>query len=272
MTICAAIQMVSDPEIDRNLEQAEKLIAEAQRAGARLVCLPENFAIMGLHELDKVKIREIDGQGPIQDFLAATAAKYSLWIVAGTVPLVADAADKVRASCLVYNDLGERVGRYDKIHLFDVQLPDSDESYRESASIEPGSQPLVLATPFGRLGIAVCYDLRFPEFCRLLSEQELDILVTPSAFTRDTGAAHWEVLLRARAVENLCYVIAPNQGGLHQNGRQTYGHSMVIDPWGAVLDCYETGSGFAAAEVSLERLNTVRLAFPVLGHRHFFCT
>ncbi len=270
MTKCAAIQMASSPTISVNLQEAEKLIAEAAKAGAKLVALPENFALMGNHETDKLKAKEVDGSGPIQDFLATVAKKYAVWVVGGTIPMATDDSNKVRATCLIYNDQGERVGRYDKVHLFDVNVPGTQEVYRESDSIEPGTEPLVFDTPFGRLGVAVCYDLRFPEFFRKMSVQGVDILVVPSAFTAETGAAHWEVLLRARAVENLCYVIAPNQGGLHINGRKTFGHSMIIDPWGIVLDCYKTGSGYVLAEIDPERLEKVRGAFPVLNHRCFF--
>jgi nitrilase len=271
MSICAAIQMASSPYVDSNLMEAEKLIAEAAKLGAKLIALPENFAIMGEHELDKVKVKEKDGQGVIQDFLSNIAKKYGVWIVGGTIPLAADHENKVRAACLVYNDQGERVARYDKVHLFDVSVPDTDEEYRESDSIEKGDEPLVIDTPFGRLGIAVCYDLRFPEFFRKMSKQGVDIIVVPSAFTEQTGAAHWEVLLRARAIENLCYVIAPNQGGFHLNGRKTFGHSMIIEPWGTVLDCYKTGAGFSSATIELEKLEKIRSSFPVLDHRCFHC-
>lgn len=271
MTICSAIQMASSPNISSNLLQAEKLIGEAAKAGAKLIALPENFAIMGTNEFDKVKVREQDGDGQIQDFLSSVAKKYSVWIVGGTIPLAAKDDNKVRAACLVYNDQGIRMARYDKVHLFDVSVPGTDEVYRESDSIEPGEMPLVIDTPFGKLGVAVCYDLRFPEFFRAMARDGLDILVVPAAFTAETGAAHWEVLLRARAIENLCYVIAPNQGGFHLNGRKTYGHSMIIDPWGALLDCYKTGSGFVSADIDLERLEKTRQSFPVLEHRRFFC-
>lgn len=271
MSVCAAIQMASSPNVGSNLLEAGKLIAEVAKEGAKLIALPENFALMGVDELDKVKIRESDGSGIIQNFLAETAKKHSVWLVGGTVPLVADHKDKVRAACLIYDDKGNRVARYDKVHLFDVSVPDSDEEYRESDSIENGNQPLVIDTPFGKLGIAVCYDLRFPEFFRKMLDQNVEILVVPSAFTAETGAAHWEVLLRARAIENLCYVIAPNQGGFHLNGRQTYGHSMVIDPWGVVLDCHKTGAGFVSVDVDREKLEKVRAAFPVIQHRRFFC-
>lgn len=266
MTRCAAIQMASSPEVTANLLVAEKLIAEAAKAGAKLIALPENFALMGNHELDKIKAREEDGSGPIQDFLATAAKKYQAWIIGGTLPIVGNDGRRVRAACLIYNDQGVRVARYDKIHLFDVNVPDSNEVYRESDSIEPGAEPVVINTPFGKLGVAVCYDLRFPELFRQMS---MDILVIPAAFTAETGAAHWEILLRARAVENLCYVIAPNQGGFHINGRKTFGHSMIIDPWGSVLDCYKTGAGFVVADIDGERLKKVRASFPVLQHRRF---
>lgn len=271
MTICAAIQMASGLQVEANLLEAEKQIADAAQAGAKLVALPENFAIMGMNEYDKVLVREIDGDGPIQEFLAATAKKYAVWIVGGTMPMAADADKKVRASCLTYNDQGERVARYDKVHLFDVSVPDSTEQYKESDSVEAGDSACVIDTPFGRIGLAVCYDLRFPEFFRPMAQKGLDIIVIPSAFTAKTGAAHWEVLLRARAIENLCYVIAPNQGGFHVNGRQTFGHSMIVDPWGVVLDCYKTGPGFVAAEVDKIRLEKMRSSFPVLEHRRYFC-
>lgn len=271
MNKCAAIQMASGPSVSSNLLEAEKLIAEAVKTGAKLVALPENFAMMGDKEIDKIRIKEVDGTGPIQKFLSSTAKKYGVWLIGGTIPIAGNDDNKVRAACVIYNDLGERAGRYDKIHLFDVNVPGTDEVYRESDSIERGDQAVVLETPFGKLGIAVCYDLRFPELFRKMAMQGMEILVIPSAFTAKTGSAHWEVLLRARAIENLCYVIAPNQGGFHLNGRKTYGYSMIIDPWGMVLDCYKTGAGFVAADIDLEKLTKVRSAFPVLNHRRFNC-
>ena len=271
MIKCAAIQMASGPSVSSNLLEAEKLIAEAAKTGAKLVALPENFAMMGDKEKDKLDIKEADGIGPIQHFLAQTAKKYGIWLIGGTIPLAGVAEHKVRAACLIYNDQGERVARYDKIHLFDVNVPGTDEVYRESDSIERGEQVLVLDSPFGKLGIAVCYDLRFPELFRKMVAQGMEVLVIPSAFTAKTGLAHWEVLLRARAIENLCYVIAPNQGGFHLNGRKTYGHSMIVGPWGVVQDCYKTGAGFVAAELDLDKLAKVRNAFPVLDHRRFNC-
>ena len=271
MTICAAIQMASGSQVNANLIEAEIQIAKAANAGAKLVALPENFAIMGMNEYDKVKVRESDGEGPIQEFLSSVAVKYGVWVVGGTMPMVANADNKVRASCLIYDDQGQRIARYDKVHLFDVAVPDSSEEYRESDSVEAGSDLCVVDTPFGRICVSVCYDLRFPEFFRPLASKPLDIIVIPAAFTAKTGAAHWEVLLRARAIENLCYVIAPNQGGFHVNGRQTYGHSMIVDPWGVVLDCYKTGPGFVCADIDKSRLEKTRTAFPALDHRRFFC-
>lgn len=269
MSDCAAIQMASSPNVNFNLLEADKLIAEAARANAKLVALPENFALMGENAADKLTHKEADGQGPIQNFLSETAKKYNVWIVAGTIPLAANAPDRIRAACLVYNDQGKRIARYDKVHLFDVNVPDTDEVYRESDTIEAGEGPVVIDTPFGKIGIAVCYDLRFPEMIRKMQQQGMQILVVPSAFTAQTGAAHWEVLLRARAIENLCYVIAPNQGGFHLNGRQTFGHSMIIDPWGTVLACQKTGGGFVSGTIDLEKLEKMRAAFPVLQHRRF---
>jgi nitrilase len=271
MSKCAAIQMASGPTVSSNLLEAEKLIAEAVKAGAKLVALPENFALVGNHETDKIKVKEVDGIGQIQDFLSATAKKHGVWIIGGTMPIATDDPNRVRAACLIYNELGERVARYDKVHLFDVSVPGTEDVYRESNSIGAGTQAVVIDSPFGRLGIAICYDLRFPEFFRNMMELGADVLIIPAAFTYETGAAHWEVLLRARAIENLCYVIAPNQGGVHANGRRTFGHSMIIDPWGVVLDCYKIGGGFACADLDPQRLQKVRKAFPVLTHQRFSC-
>ena len=270
MSKCAAIQMASSPSVSSNLLEAEKLISDAAQAGAKLIALPENFALMGDHELDKVKIKEPDGQGTIQDFLATVAKKYNTWIVGGTIPIAGHAHNKVRAACLIYDNQGQRVARYDKIHLFDVNVPGTNEVYRESDSIEPGEHIQVFDTPFGRLGIAVCYDLRFPEFFRKMNEMGAEVIIVPSAFTAETGAAHWELLVRARAIENLCYIIAPDQGGFHLNGRKTFGHSMIVDPWGGVLAMQKTGSGFVMADIDHDRLEKVRTAFPVLNHRRFY--
>ena len=255
----------------RIINWQDKLIGQAAAAGSKLVALPENFALMGDTGLEKIAEREADRVGPIQDFLAMVAKKYSVWVVAGSVPMEADADNKIRAACLVYNDTGERVARYDKIHLFDVDLPNVGEVYRESDTIEAGQDSVIIDTPFGRIGLIICYDLRFPELIRSMSRKGVDILIVPAAFTAETGAAHWEVLLRARAIENLLYVIAPNQGGFHVNGRKTFGHSMIVDPWGVVMDCYKTGGGFVSADIDLDRQKKLKASFPVLEHRRLFC-
>ena len=271
MSIAACIQMASGPNIGANLLEAERLIEEAVSQQARLVVLPENFALMGKTEQDKVKHREEAGNGPVQTFLAEQAARHGIWLVGGTVPLVANDDDKVRATCLVFNDKGEQAARYDKIHLFDVELVDSDEQYTESKTIEPGDEVVVIDSPFGRMGVAVCYDLRFPELFRQQLEAGMEILVLPSAFTAITGRAHWEVLVRARAIENLCYVIAPDQGGYHLNGRETYGHSMIVDPWGTVLNRLSRGPGVVCADIELGLLNSARRNFPSIEHRRLQC-
>jgi nitrilase len=263
--------MASSPNVGANLLEAERLIEEAVSQHARLVVLPENFALMGKSEHDKVDAREKPGSGTIQTFLAEQSARHGIWLVGGTVPMVADADDKVRAACLVYNDQGRQVARYDKIHLFDVALVDSGEQYTESDTIEPGSEIVVIDSPFGRMGISVCYDLRFPELYRKQLDQGLEILVVPSAFTAITGRAHWEVLVRARAIENLCYVIAPDQGGYHLNGRETYGHSMIVDPWGTVLNSLARGPGVVCADIELGRLQSARRNFPSIAHRRLQC-
>ncbi len=263
----AAIQMASGPNVGANLIEAGRLIADAVADGAGLVVLPENFAHMGNQEIDQVKIKERPGSGQIQDFLAEQAAKHGIWLVGGTLPLEAGAPDKVRAACLVYDEGGRQAGRYDKIHLFDVKLIDSDESYQESRAIEPGDQVSVVDSPFGKLGLAVCYDLRFPELFRQLVDAGAELFVVPAAFTAITGKAHWEVLVRARAIENFCYVIAAAQGGYHINGRETYGHSMIVDSWGRVLDCLPSGSGYVVANVEQELIANTRRNFPALQHR-----
>ncbi len=271
MSVVACIQMASSPNIGANLLEAERLIEEAVSQHARLVVLPENFALMGKSEHDKVEARETPGSGAIQSFLAEQSARHGVWLVGGTIPLVADADDKVRAACLVFDDQGKQVARYDKIHLFDVALVDSGEQYTESDTIEPGDEIVVIDSPFGRMGISVCYDLRFPELYRKQLDQGLEILVVPSAFTAITGRAHWEVLVRARAIENLCYVIAPDQGGYHLNGRETYGHSMIVDPWGTVLNSLSRGPGVVCADIELGRLQSARRNFPSIAHRRLQC-
>ena len=271
MTKVACIQMASGPNVAANLYEAEKLIYQAAKQGAKLVVLPENFAIMGLKETDKVAVREADGKGPMQEFLASQAKRHKVWLVGGTIPLVADDPGKIRAACMVFDDQGKRVARYDKIHLFDVQVVGSDERYTESETIEPGNELMVIDTPFGRLGLAICYDLRFPELFRAMLDQGMELMAVPSAFTAITGRAHWEALVRTRAIENLCYVFASAQGGYHLNGRETHGDAMIIDPWGTVLDRLPRGSGVVCAEVDVERVRSTRRNFPAVDHRRLQC-
>lgn len=268
MPIMAAVQMVSGPDVAGNLAATADLLAQAADRGARLAVLPENFALMGQREGDKLAVREVEGEGPIQAFLAEQAARHRLWLVGGTIPLRTDSDDnRVRAACLLYDDRGRQVARYDKVHLFDVQVVGSAERYAESATIEPGDRYLVADTPFGRLGLAVCYDLRFPEQFRAMVDRGMDILALPAAFTATTGQAHWETLLRARAIENQCYVIASAQGGRHANGRETHGDSLIIDPWGEILDRLPQGPGVVLAKFDRQRLESIRRQFPVLEHR-----
>ena len=259
----AAIQMASGPNVMGNLNEARRLIAKAAEQGARLVVLPEFFAIMGMAEQDKIAIREQPGQGPIQSFLSETARQHGIWLVGGSIPLVASAPGKVLNSCLVFDEQGEQVARYDKIHLFNLEL--GNERYDEARTIEPGNQVVVVDSPFGRIGLAVCYDLRFPELFRAM--HGVDIIVLPAAFTETTGKMHWEVLVRARAVENLAYVIAAAQGGYHVNGRETHGNSMIVDPWGRVLDRLPRGSGVVLAEVDPSYQASLRSSLPALSHR-----
>lgn len=277
MTKIAAIQMASGTNVSANLNEISRQILSAVKAGAKLVVLPENFAIMGFQDADQVKVAEDEGTGPIQDFLSEQAKKNKVWIVAGTVPLKlnsdnANYENKVYSACLVYNEKGEVVSRYDKIHLFDVHLEITSETYNESETIEAGSKAVVVETPFGKIGLAICFDLRFPELFRQLVLQGAEIIVLPSSFTAITGKAHWEVLLRARAIENLCYVVASAQGGYHVNGRQTHGDSMIIDPWGTILDHLPQGSGYIIADVDIENINNIRKNFPVLQNRKISCT
>jgi predicted amidohydrolase len=268
----AAVQMASGPNISANLMEAARLIAVAAKDhGAKLVVLPENFALVGLSEQDKVKIRETEGTGPIQDFLANQAARHGVWLVGGTIPLKANDPKKVRAACLLWDERGRRIAHYDKMHLFDVHIAQTGENYAESMTIEPGDRPVVVDTPFGKLGLAVCYDLRFPELFRAMLEQGMEVLAVPSAFTAVTGMAHWEILVRARAVENLSYVIAAAQGGYHANGRETYGDSMIVDPWGVVLDRLPRGSGVVSAALESARLKSIRRNFPTIQHRRLLC-
>lgn len=264
----AACQMVSTTRVDQNLAAAAALIDEAVAAGARLVALPEYFCLMGRRDADKVAMRERDGQGPIQDFLAAKAREHSIWLVGGTLPLEATEATRVLNSVLVYGPDGKRVARYDKIHLF--RFTKGDETYDEAQTIAPGTQvtSFVFAPAGGprlTVGLSVCYDVRFPELYRALPRP--DLILVPSAFTATTGEAHWELLLRARAVENLAYVLAPAQGGRHENGRATYGHSMLVDPWGAVLANRPEGPGVVLGDIDPQVIAACRASLPALEHR-----
>jgi deaminated glutathione amidase len=259
----AAIQVVSSHEVKKNLDVAGELIARAAGEGAKLVGLPEYFCLMGMKDGDKLAIAEDEGSGPIQEFLSRAAEKNGVWLVGGTAPLKTRVPDRVRNACLVYDDHGKRVARYDKIHLFGFQ--NGAERYDESATLEAGSTPVSITSPFGRLGFSVCYDLRFPELYRSFSP--VDIIFVPSAFTATTGRAHWETLLRARAIENLAFVVAPAQGGKHTNGRATWGHSMVVDPWGEILACRDEGPGVVTATIDLSRIAAVRANLPALEHR-----
>jgi nitrilase len=271
MSKVAAIQMASSPNVDSNLIEAARLIKLAAESEAKLVVLPENFALMGMSEQDKVKIREQEGEGQIQKFLSEQAKRNHVWLVGGTIPMTCNDPNKILAACLVYNDQGEQVARYNKIHLFDVEIEESGETYNESETIENGNDIVVVDTPVGKLGLAVCYDLRFPELFRAMINKGAEIFSLPSAFTAITGKAHWDILVRARAVENLAYVIAAAQGGYHANGRHTYGHSMIVDPWGNVLNQLNTGSGVVIAEVKQEQVAKTRQTFPALSHRRVAC-
>jgi len=267
----AAIQMASGPNVQANLDEAEKFIKIAVKQGAELIVLPENFAIMGMSEMDKVGVAEKYGQGLIQDFLSTQASTHGIWLVGGTVPIQSDEANKVYATCLLFNDSGEVAARYDKIHLFDVTLEESDESYTESETTTSGDEVVVADTPFGRLGLAICYDLRFPEVFRAMADAGVEICALPSAFTSLTGKAHWETLIRARAIENLSYMVAAAQGGYHVNGRETHGDSMIVDPWGMVLNRLPHGTGVVISEIDISKLQKTRQLFPALQHRRLNC-
>jgi len=261
----AAVQMVSTPDVDRNLQSAATGIAEAAAAGARLVALPEYFCLLGRNDADKLAIAEADGDGPIQTFLSTTAARHGVWLVGGTLPMRSAQPGQVLNSSCAYGPDGQRVARYDKIHLF--AFDNGRERYDEGRTLLAGSEPVTFDAGGVRVGMSVCYDLRFPELYRALMHPPCDLILVPSAFTHTTGQAHWELLLRARAIENQCYVLAPAQGGLHENGRRTWGHSMLVDPWGKVLDCRPEGAGVVIGELDRQRLADVRQQLPALAHR-----
>lgn len=260
----AAIQTVSSTQPTENLREAGILIADAVRAGAELVVLPEYFCFMGAQDPDKLAIKESLGSGPIQEFLSGQARLHGIWLVGGTLPLDNDDPDRIYNATLVYDPSGERIARYDKIHLFGFKK--GQESYDESISIRAGENPpQTFMAPCGRVGLSICYDLRFPEFFRAMGH--VNLIILPAAFTYTTGSAHWDVLLRARAIENQCYVLASAQGGKHENGRRTWGHSVLIDPWGDVVDSIAEGPGFAIGDINLQRLSDVRESLPALKHR-----
>lgn len=261
----AVIQMISSLDVSHNLSTAEGYIDEAAKRGVKLVALPENFACMALHERDKIAIAEAEGDGQIQQWMSHMAKTYQVHLLGGTIPIKVPGKDKIFAASILFNNQGEPIAKYNKIHLFDVTVDDG-ESYQESAAIEPGSEIVAVDTPVGRVGLTVCYDLRFAEIFRQLIIKEVDLYFVPSAFTEKTGSAHWEVLLRARAIENLAYVAAPNQGGVHENGRQTFGHSMIIDPWGKVLANASRQSGPVYAEIDLNYVRQLRSQFPCNQH------
>lgn len=268
MTLLAAVvQMTSGDGVAANLAEAGRLLAEARAGGAVLAVLPENFALMPRNDAARREAAEQDGSGPIQDFLAGTAARLGLWIVGGTLPVTVAGDARPAACCPVYDATGQRVARYDKMHLFDVDLPGRDERYRESDHIAPGSKVVVVDSPLGRLGLSVCYDMRFPELYRRMVAEGAEVFTVPAAFTAPTGRAHWEVLLRARAIENLCHVLAPAQSGLHANGRETYGDSLIVDAWGRVLARRPRGAGVVLAALDRQAQQAARVSFPCLQNR-----
>lgn len=259
----AALQMVSTPVRERNLVEAEQLIAEAAAQGAQLVLLPEYFCFMGFKDTDKIAVREPHGDGPIQRLLSDAARRHDVWVIGGTLPLVAPEPERVLNTTLVFDPQGAEVARYDKIHLFSFEK--GEESFDEARTIRPGDTVRTFDAPFGRVGLSVCYDLRFPELYRRMGDCAL--MVVPSAFTYTTGRAHWETLLRARAVENQCYVLAAAQGGKHENGRRTWGHSMLIDPWGEIVAVRDEGAGAVVGDIDLARIQEVRTSLPAWRHR-----
>lgn len=265
----AAVQMISSPDWAQNRDTAARLVAQAAAAGAQLVALPEYFCLLGRRDTDKLALAEDAGQGPIQAFLSETARLHGIWLVGGTLPVKAGAEasgdQRVLNRCAVFGPDGGAVGHYDKIHLF--AYDNGRESYDEGRTLCAGGRPSVVQTGALRVALSICYDLRFPELYRALMTPPCDLIVVPSAFTHTTGQAHWEVLLRARAIENQCYVLAPAQGGQHANGRRTWGHSMLIDPWGVVMDVLPEGEGVVIGEVDAERLAQVRTQLPALAHR-----
>ena len=263
----AAIQMTSRTDVAANLAAAETLLDAAAQHNAQLVVLPENFAFLSTSGLEALAIGESYGAGPIQDFLSQQARKHGIWLVGGTLPVTTRNPRRIRAACLLYDNEGRCVARYDKIHLFDVSLDEANhEHYMESRAVEPGSKAVVVTTPLGKLGLAVCYDVRFPELFRTMVLRGAQIFALPAAFTATTGRVHWDLLVRTRAVENLAPVIAAAQTGQHDGGRQTYGHSKIVDPWGTTLACQPTGPGVIVHDIDVAAAAKLRRRFPVLDH------
>jgi deaminated glutathione amidase len=263
----AVIQMASGSILKGNILEAGKLIKNAVDDGVEVIVLPENFGMITANESDILQYGETFGDGPLQDFLAQQSAKHNIYLVGGTLPVKSENSNKIRNTLLVYDPQGECISRYDKIHLFDVWLPSADEQYHESSMFEPGEETVVLQVGDMKLGLAICYDLRFPELFRALVDKGAEVIVLPAAFTAVTGKAHWHTLLKARSIENLCYLAASAQGGYHVNGRETYGHSLIVDPWGKVVDEIDSGSGYAIADINLSQQQQIRERFPVLTHR-----
>jgi deaminated glutathione amidase len=263
----AAIQMTSSHIVADNLAAAGNLLREAKDLECDIACLPENFSFIGLRDADKLQVAEPDGAGPVQSFLSDTARQLKMWILGGTIVIRGDTERRVANSSLLIDAAGKRVARYDKIHLFDVTIPGRDEQYRESTHVTPGREPVIADTPVGKLGLSVCYDMRFPELYRELVSQGAEWLAMPAAFTVPTGRAHWETLLRARAIENLCYVVAPAQTGTHTSGRETYGDSLIVDYWGQVVARLAKGAGVITAEIDLVKEAETRARFPALDNR-----
>lgn len=259
----AAVQMISGPEVAPNLRTAARLVAHAAGEGARLVALPEYFPLIGASDAARLAAREPAGEGPLQDFLAELAVRHGIWLVGGSIPLAADAPTKLLNSCLVFDPAGRQAARYDKMHLF--AFARGDERYDEAETIEAGDRVVAVDTDIGRLGLGICYDLRFPEFFRAMGK--VDLIVLPAAFTETTGRAHWRVLLRARAIENQCYVLAAAQGGAHPGGRVTHGNSLIVDPWGEIVAEMDKGEGVVSAELEATRLAETRSSLPALEHR-----
>lgn len=272
MVKIAAIQMCSSNIVDINLEKVAQFIYESSQNDAQIIVLPEMFAIMGLEAIDKIKVREKFGQGRIQAFLSEQARMNNVWIISGTIPIEdKNFEHKIRASCLVFDNTGNCIARYDKIHLFDITLS-STEQYKESDTTQAGDELVVFDTPFGKIGLAICYDIRFPELFRCLLNKGAEIIVLPAAFTVPTGQAHWEILMRSRAIENFCYMIGSCQVGTHPSGRKTYGHSMIVEPWGNIAAINRSNDeGIIYSDIDLTKVYDARKSIPIESHQKIFC-